>query len=117
MSKLDCYGPCSQTINWIASCLMQCQQQVIVKGVSSKSCKAESSVSQLRVLGPLLFLTYINDLPQQVRSQVHLFTEDCLLYRPIKSKEDHVILKQNLNNLEKWGKHGVLTTMPLSAML
>jgi len=51
------------------------------------------------VLDPLLFLCHINDFPETVTSQVRLFTDDCLLYRPIRCHQDHVDL-QDLN-LEK----------------
>jgi hypothetical protein len=48
------------------------------------------------VLGPLLFLCQINDLPECVKSQVRLFADDCLLYRQIKNREDHILLQNDL---------------------
>ena len=47
-----------------------------------------SGVPQGTILGPILFPCYINDLPSSVSSDVRLFADDCLLYRPIKSKDD-----------------------------
>jgi hypothetical protein len=54
------------------------------------------------VLEPLLFLCHIHDLSESVSSQVRLFADDCLLYRPIKTHKGHITLQNDLNNLEKW---------------
>ena len=54
------------------------------------------------VLGPLLFLTYNNDLFFMVSSQVRLFADDCLLYRPIKCRADQEQLQRDLSAIQDW---------------
>ena len=66
--------------------------------------KVISGMHQGTVLGPLLFLLYINDLPSVVSSQVRLFTDDCILYRAIKTVRDQLQPQKDLNNLEQWAK-------------
>ena len=56
------------------------------------------------VLGPLLFLCYINDIPNIVKSNIKLYADDALLYRNINSEEDIHILKEDLNALVLWAK-------------
>ena len=76
--------------------------QVVIEGEASEKVTVNSGVPQGTVLGPILFLCHINDLPEAVQSQVRLFADDCLLYRPIKSQSDHVTLQNSLIELEKW---------------
>ena len=63
-----------------------------------------SGVPQGTVLGPLLFLVYINDITDQVSpgTLCRLFADDCLLYRPIHSLEDQLILQRDLDALQRW---------------
>jgi len=73
-----------------------------VEGFRSQEDKVLSGVPHGTVLGPRLFLLYINDLPSVVTSQVRLLADDCLLYRPILSDADRVALQRDLDSLEKW---------------
>ncbi len=83
---------------------MERLQRVVVEGQASTSVRVASGVPQGTVLGPLLFLSFINDLPDHVQSTVRLFADDCLLYRSIKSPEDQAILQRDLTALESWAQ-------------
>ncbi|KAK3095084.1 hypothetical protein FSP39_010107 [Pinctada imbricata] len=100
--KLDNYGISGTTHTWISTFLTQREQRVVIEGEASSSCTVDSGVPQGTVLGPLLFLCHINDLPKCVTSQVRLFADDCLLYRPIKCIDDQIKLQQDLESLELW---------------
>ena len=76
--------------------------KVVVEGELSSSSAVSSGVPQGTVLGLLLFLCHINDLPDVVKSQVRLFADDCVLYRPIKSQRDHIKLQDDLSRLHEW---------------
>ena len=78
-------------------------QKVMVDGYISNECLVLSGVPQGSVLGPTLFLLYINDITHQLGSRVRLFADDCLIYREIKSPDDHRILQQDLDRLTEWG--------------
>ena len=60
----------------------------------------------ITVMGPLLFLSFTNDLPQVVDpgTQVRLFADDCLIYRTIKSIHDQVQMQKDLDALRSWGE-------------
>ena len=61
-----------------------------------------SGVPQGSVLAPILFLCYINDLPNQVSSTVRLFADDCLLYRNINTTHDAETLQEDIDKLQTW---------------
>ena len=61
-----------------------------------------SGVPQGSVLGPILFLAYINDLPDQVKSRVRLFADDTAIYLAISSEGESITLQNDLHILEKW---------------
>jgi len=64
--------------------------------------RVTSGVPQGSVLGPLLFLIFISDLPNSIKSTCHLFADNCLLYRQINSKHNTEILQNDLLCLEHW---------------
>ena len=76
-----------------------------------------SGVPEGTVLGPLLFLLHINDVPSVVSSKVRLLADDCLIYRNIKNKEDQIVLQKDINLLENWGNTwGMRLTLPSATL-
>ena len=71
-------------------------------GATSDTVPVISGVPQGTVLGPLLFLIFINDLPNCVQSRIRLFADDCILYGNIRSNEDTIVLQDDLNKLADW---------------
>ena len=100
--KLQHYGIRGQLLSWIGRFLTGRSQKVLVEGKTSSYVPVVSGVSQGTVLGPMLFLIYINDLPKNVTSTTRFFADDSLLYRRIRTTEDHRILQEDLNRLETW---------------
>ena len=87
---------------WIQAFLGNRSQQVVIDGEESDSIPVNSGVPQGSVLGPILFLAYINDLPGGISSQVRLFADDTALYLTIKGEEDSSALQKDLDTLSVW---------------
>ena len=102
--KLSSYGTHGQLLNWIDAFLTDRKQQVVLNGETSQPQSVISGVPQGSVLGLLLFLCYINDIPTVVKSKIKLYADDALLYRNINSEEDITILQQDLISLSQWAK-------------
>jgi hypothetical protein len=91
---------------------MHREQRVVVGGEHSTWTEVVSGVPQGTVLGPLLFLTYINDLPDNIHSSVRLFADDCVLYHEIQNEIDSNELQEDLNTLVKWEENWQLCFNP-----
>jgi hypothetical protein len=94
LMKLQHYGVRDHLHDWITSFLLGRTQRVVLDGQSSAATTVSSGVPQGTVMGPLLFLLFINDLPFVVSSTTRLFADDCLLYRRIRTTEDQAILQR-----------------------
>lgn len=100
--KLEYYGIRNSMLRWIAAWLSGRTQKVVLDGVCSDPAPVLSGVPQGSVLGPVLFLIFINDLPDNINSTVRLFADDCVLYRNIRRSEDQQTLQDDLDKLAHW---------------
>ena len=105
MQKLEDINIHPILTSWIHSYLALRKQSVVVNGVSSMQSTVTSGVPQGSVLGPLLFLTYINDLTNLHLSdgaKLSLYADDILLYKVIHTDSDYVHLQQDIDNIFEW---------------
>ena len=102
LHKLEYYGIRGSTHKWINSWLSGRTQQVVLDGQASDPVPVLSGVPQGSVLGPVLFLIFINDLPDNIRSSVCLVADYCVLYRNIHSRQDYLTLQEDLTSLGQW---------------
>ena len=104
LGKLAHYGIKGPIQQWIRAFLAERTIWVTVDGASSPATRVLSGVPQGTVMGPLLFLIYINDLPSNVSPgiTVQLFVDDCLAYRDITCEEDQLTFQKDLAALQDW---------------
>jgi retron-type reverse transcriptase len=113
LHKAEHYGINGDTLDWIKDFLSQRTQQVVIEGQVSSEVKVTSGVPQGSVLGPLLFIIFINDLPSCVKSSVsRLFADDCVLYKQISSASDASLLQKDLDALQKWERTWLMEFHP-----
>ena len=86
--KLHYYGIRSATLRWIEAFLGNRQQKVVAGSEESDSVPVTSGGPQDSVLGPILFLVYINDLPDDIVSQVCFFAGDTAIYLTLDNKSE-----------------------------
>ena len=89
-------------LGWIRAFLSDRTQQVIVNGEASQCKDVTSGIPQGSVLGPLLFVIFINDLPSQVKSDIFLFADDTKIFRTINSIGDKDTLQNDITTMVKW---------------
>ena len=107
-TKLRMYGVRSHNLNWIMNFLQNRYQRVVINSECSSWTKVKSGVAQGTILGPILFLCFINDIPNNISSTIRLYADDCILYRPISTLDDCKILQNDLDVLSRWSETWML---------
>ena len=100
--KLHGYGIRGETLSWIKAFLNGRSQTVVLEGDCSEEVPVTLGVPQGSVLGRILFLLYINDLPDKVKSQVRLFADDTAAYLAITKSAESKQLQDDLDTLQEW---------------
>ena len=111
LHKLKSFGINGHLLAWITDYLTNRWQRVVINGIESEWLPVTSGVPQGSILGPLLFLLYINDLPTVLSPATlcAIFADDTKIYRQINHKHDTKILQTDINNLHSWSKTWGLT--------
>ena len=112
IKKIENYGITNPILNWIQDFLTRRYQQVSINRETLNRKEVTSGIPQSSVLGPILFVIYINDLPEAVESEAYLFADDTKIFRVINSLDDQHILQNDLVKLENWSDKWLLKFHP-----
>jgi len=88
--------------------LVDRHMRIHVNGSLSSWIAVLSGVPQRSILGPLLFLIFVNDLPEWVHNSIKMFADDTNIWAKIEKMEDKESLQQDLDNLVEWSKNWLL---------
>ena len=116
--KLKKAGVCGPLLQWFMDYLSDRYQSVIIRGQKSEYGRIRAGVPQGSVLGPLLFLIYINDITDNINSQVKLFADDTSLYVDFDSKvAATTALTDDMNNIQSWADQWLVKFSPAKTKL
>lgn len=112
LKKLSACGIGGKILRWVEDFLSERKQTVVINGIRSEERDVTSGIPQGSVLGPLLFVVYINDLPKELKSVAKLFADDTKLYcrSDIDSASEN--LQQDLDKLNEWSQNWLLRFHP-----
>jgi len=102
LTKIANTGVDSRVVVWIREFLLGRTQRVRVGGLIFEEIRVTSDVPQGSVLGPLLFLAYVNDIWRNMKSTIRHFADDCVIYRKIINNADMEKLQKVLDRLGEW---------------
>lgn len=102
LKKLCSYGIVGKVFNWIKDFLSNRKQRVMINGSGSEWQKITSGIPQGSVLGPILFLIFINDLPDVINVCIKLFADDGKIYSSVNTEGKKRNLQENITKAENW---------------
>jgi hypothetical protein len=109
LRKLRTIGVSGKLHDWIKAWLSNREQQVVLNGEHSTRCAVTSSVPQGSVLGPVLFLIYINDLCEHLTCDSYLFADDTKIVQKVTNESEQSLLQANINTLHQWSSKWGMT--------
>lgn len=112
LTKIANSGVDPRVVIWVNEFLSGRTQRVRVEEQLSEEVRVTSGVPQGSVLGPLLFLAYVNDIWRNMESTIRLFADDCVIYRKIIKTEDMDILQKDLDRLGEWADENEMVINP-----
>ena len=106
INKMKSLGIDGNTLGWVKAFLSNRRQRVKVEGKLSDWIQVISGIPQGSVLGPILFVIFINDMPDMVESMCQLFADDAKIFRSVdlRDKEGNVKLQEDLDKLCEWSR-------------
>ena len=104
MLKVRSYGIDGLLANWIQDFITGREQRVCINGKSSRWVKVTSGVPQGSVLGPLLFVIFINDLPESILSGIKMYADDTKIYQFVNNEEQAEKLQEEIDKLYNWSQ-------------
>jgi hypothetical protein len=113
--KIADSGVDNRVVVWIREFLIGRTQRVRVEGKLSDEVRVTSGVPQGSVLGPLLFLAYVNDIGRNIESNIRLFADDCVIYRKISTNEDLIALQRDVDRLGEWAIENAMKINPIKS--
>ena len=108
LHKLQAYGIKGNVLRWIDHLLQGRVQRVSVNGVLYMIAAVISGIPQGSVLGPILFIIFVNDMPEIVNTMIQMFADDTKLFWEIKDAHDRDQLQNDLKALEDWSNEWLL---------
>ena len=111
--KLNSVGINGTLLQWFTDYLKDRKQRVVLPGVTSYLCFIKAGVPQGSILGPLLFLVFINDIVEEINSSFRLFADDTSLYIIVDDPLDAAIkLNADLSRIDMWASMWLVTFNP-----
>ena len=111
--KLEAYGIRGNLLRWFKDYLTDRKQKVVLCGATSQTATIHAGVPQGSILGPLLFILYINDIVENIGSSIRLFADDTSLFiivdDPVQSA---ITLNTDLNTISKWAESWLVDFNP-----
>ena len=104
ISKVKAHGIAGNTLKWLEDWLSDRKQRVVINGKESEWHNVKSGVPQGSVLGPVLFIVYINDIDEGINCKISKFADDTKIMSKVTSTSQWQELQCDLNKLTRWAE-------------